>query len=726
MRTRQRVRTRATALALVWMLAGAANGATITIVNNDGAGEGFNDPTPTAPEGGNGGLTRGQQRLNLFQSAASVWAATLQSSIEIKVNAQFNPLTCSQTSAVLGSAGPNGFASNFPNAPQASTWYHIALAESLAAQNFNTTQVEINATFNSSIDTGCFGNPPRRWWYGTDPAFAPASNTVVLFPVVLHELAHGLGFSTPVCVVPAGCGAPAPQQGSLLQGLNDSWTRFLRDVEVGLNWNAMSDAQRAASMVNDPDLVWIGTQVTAAIPTFAPTGAGVNAPGTANARMRMNAPNPVQPGSSVSHFTSAAANPNLLMEPSLSAGVFNQTDMTVPLFRDIGWQIMGGAPNQAPVISRPASIAVTEDVAASIGGISVTDPDAGAGSLTLTFSVGAGTFNNPGCASVTSGGSASARTLTGTLANLNACLGAGSLTYTTAANSTAGLNMTVTANDNGNTGTGGALSDTELVPINITAVNDPPVNTVPASIAVNEDVPTGLTGISFADVDIATGNLMVTLDVPSGSIDTPVCAGVGVAGSATSRRLTGTLTQVNACFAGANRPRFTTLPNTTTNVALTVSSNDNGNTGTGGFGNDSDPVTLAVTAVNDAPTVVLPARIPIAVPGTFPLAGIVIGDVDAAGGSVATTLSVPIGTLSAASGGGVAVAGSGTPSVVLTGTVAATAAFLAANSVSYTAGGNTTLTVSLNDQGNTGSGGPQSAIAMTPLERDNVFANGFE
>lgn len=51
--------------------------ATITIVNNDGPGEGFNDPTPVTPVGGNTGTTRGQQRLIAFQYAANLWSATL-------------------------------------------------------------------------------------------------------------------------------------------------------------------------------------------------------------------------------------------------------------------------------------------------------------------------------------------------------------------------------------------------------------------------------------------------------------------------------------------------------------------------------------------------------------------------------------------------------------------------------------------------------------------------
>jgi hypothetical protein len=44
----------------------AFGAATITILNNDGAGVGFNDPTVVAPGGGNLGTTLGQQRLNAF------------------------------------------------------------------------------------------------------------------------------------------------------------------------------------------------------------------------------------------------------------------------------------------------------------------------------------------------------------------------------------------------------------------------------------------------------------------------------------------------------------------------------------------------------------------------------------------------------------------------------------------------------------------------------------
>ena len=62
------------------------NAATFVIVNNDGPGEGFNDPTPVSPIGGNPGTTLGQQRLNCFIRAGEIWGAILQSNVNITID----------------------------------------------------------------------------------------------------------------------------------------------------------------------------------------------------------------------------------------------------------------------------------------------------------------------------------------------------------------------------------------------------------------------------------------------------------------------------------------------------------------------------------------------------------------------------------------------------------------------------------------------------------------
>ena len=65
-----------------------AHTAVVTVLNLDGPGEGFNDPS--APDlasttGGNNGATLGAQRLIAFQHAADIWANRLSSPIGIRV-----------------------------------------------------------------------------------------------------------------------------------------------------------------------------------------------------------------------------------------------------------------------------------------------------------------------------------------------------------------------------------------------------------------------------------------------------------------------------------------------------------------------------------------------------------------------------------------------------------------------------------------------------------------
>ena len=72
--------------------------ATITVINLDGPGEGFNDPSaPDADSaaGGNTGVTLGEQRLQAFQFGADLWGVELESSILIRIGANFDPQNCS-------------------------------------------------------------------------------------------------------------------------------------------------------------------------------------------------------------------------------------------------------------------------------------------------------------------------------------------------------------------------------------------------------------------------------------------------------------------------------------------------------------------------------------------------------------------------------------------------------------------------------------------------------
>ncbi|PPK99484.1 gliding motility-associated C-terminal domain-containing protein [Parapedobacter indicus] len=258
------------------------------------------------------------------------------------------------------------------------------------------------------------------------------------------------------------------------------------------------------------------------------------------------------------------------------------------------------AVNDAPVITAPVAITVTEDIETALTGISVADVDAGSGNVTVTLSVPSGSLSATSGGGVTIGGTTSALTLSGTIADVNAFIAASNVTYTTALNTAGNVTLTVEIDDNGNTGTGAAQQDSETVTLQVTAVNDAPVITAPATIDVDEDVSSALTGISFADVDAESGTITVTLSVPSGSLSATSGGGVTLGGTASALTLTGTIADVDA-FIAASGVTYTTALNATANVTLTVDIDDNGNTGAGGSQSVTETITLQVTAANDAP-----------------------------------------------------------------------------------------------------------------------------
>jgi hypothetical protein len=230
----------------------ALGAATIVILNNDSAGVGFNDTTPVTPVGNNTGTTLGQQRLNAFQFAANLWGATLNSNVTITIRASWAPLTCTSTSATLGSAGTVSIFRNFPNAPVQDTWYSAALANALSGQDLSTSP-EINARFNSNLgNTGCLDG--THFYLGLDTNHGA---DVDLVTVLIHEFAHGLGFQsftdpTTGAEATSSSGTPFPS----------IFDRFLLDDSTGKTWAQMStDTERKASAINTGNLVWNGAQV---------------------------------------------------------------------------------------------------------------------------------------------------------------------------------------------------------------------------------------------------------------------------------------------------------------------------------------------------------------------------------------------------------------------------------------------------------------------------------
>ena len=227
--------------------------ATVQVFNADPPDQGFNDPTPAKPVGGNTGTTVGLQRQIAFQFAANRWGQTLTSTQVIRVLAFITPLPCDATGAVLGAAGPFFFFADEPGL-RPGVWFPAALAEKLARADigaaFPGNNFEIFALFNSQLgQAACL--PGGGFYYGLDTN-TPAGQ-INFVTVLLHELAHGLGFTS----------QPTDETtGSRADGLPAVWEEFIKDTTTGKTWLNMTDAERSASAINTNNLVWAGLGTT--------------------------------------------------------------------------------------------------------------------------------------------------------------------------------------------------------------------------------------------------------------------------------------------------------------------------------------------------------------------------------------------------------------------------------------------------------------------------------
>ena len=237
----------------------------IVLQVEDGPGEGFNDPA------------LGAQRMQAMQRAADIWASVLRSNVTINVGIRFdNMLACSVSGgATLATAGPRLVFDDFGGGV-ANTWYAGPLAEALTGQNLsaqNDNGPDIRARFNPKVDQQCLG-PGSGFYYGLNGNEPPGQVNFVT--TALHELGHGLGFAS----------FADGSNGTWFMNQPDIFSRFLRDNGLGLNWDQMTNAQRAGSAVNTNQLVWSGTRVTNQAPNFLNPGPAlvINSPASASGR----------------------------------------------------------------------------------------------------------------------------------------------------------------------------------------------------------------------------------------------------------------------------------------------------------------------------------------------------------------------------------------------------------------------------------------------------------
>lgn len=245
-----------------------------------------------------------------FQHAVDIWSSILVSSVPIHVTANWTALD----PGVLGSAGASSIYRDFPNAPQAGTWYNVALAEKLAGTDLNqTTDPDIVANFSSAVP---------NWYFGTDGNTPPGDFDLVT--VVLHELGHGLTFIGSMDVTSG--------QGSWGEGTAFPFI-YDRFAENGAGQSLLN-----TSLFPNPSVA-LATQLQSNSVFFTGPEAVAANGGTPPP---LYAPASWQQGSSFSHLdesTYPAGDPNSLMTPALdmAEAIHDPGPVALGMFRDMGW-----------------------------------------------------------------------------------------------------------------------------------------------------------------------------------------------------------------------------------------------------------------------------------------------------------------------------------------------------------------------------------------------------
>ena len=114
-----------------------------------------------------------------IQAAVDVWSENFSSTVPINININWGRST---SYSVLASASAKKNFANFIGAPDKTLYYPSALANALSGKDLDPNAAEMEITINSSAP----------WYYGIDGNCPARSYDLV--SVILHEMAHGLGF----------------------------------------------------------------------------------------------------------------------------------------------------------------------------------------------------------------------------------------------------------------------------------------------------------------------------------------------------------------------------------------------------------------------------------------------------------------------------------------------------------------------------------------------------
>ena len=264
-----------------------------------------------------------------LQAAVDVWAENFESKVPIHIEATWGR---SSSYSILGSARPGNYFANFAGAPDPSLWYPSALANALAGKDLDGDTPEMIITVNSLAD----------WYRGG--GVGPSKTEYDLQSVMLHEMAHGLGFLS-----------NSNYDDFFGFGSIDQPTPFDAYVQTG-------DGRRLSDLPS-PSLE-LGEALTSKLVWSGANGIAANG----GVKPLLHSPKKYEDGSSTSHLDENAfdnAGKNAVMSPNLAAGeVFHDPGpLLLAMMQDLRAKPPVGIAVGIPQIVRNAEALVSDSEA---------------------------------------------------------------------------------------------------------------------------------------------------------------------------------------------------------------------------------------------------------------------------------------------------------------------------------------------------------------------------
>ena len=279
------------------------------------------------------------------QAAIDTWAENFDSKVPIYIDATWGR---SSSFSILGSARPGSYFANFSGAPDPSLWYPSALANALAGKDLDGDNPEMIITVNSLAS----------WYRGGSNG--PSKSEYDLQSVILHEMAHGLGFLS-----------TDSYDNFFGYGSIDQPTPYDAYVQTG-DGRRLSDLPSPSLELGEAltsKLVWSGAQ-----------GIAING----GVKPLLYSPKIYEDGSSISHLDEATfskAGRDAVMSPNLDAGeIFHEPGpLLLAMMQDLRTKPPAGI-----AVGIPQTVRNAEALLSDAGAIIKFDPPANARAAQIT------------------------------------------------------------------------------------------------------------------------------------------------------------------------------------------------------------------------------------------------------------------------------------------------------------------------------------------------------